>query len=116
MNFIITNKKEKENRKNLFTNRVPLPTQSESLHKKPNAIVAFHPSSFLPSVYYSLLARINLIRLFLFVFFREHNIIEYKSPDDYLGINDFYKAYGYVCFYQSDTEEEGQINPEELTS
>ena len=47
--------------------------------------------------------------------FREHNIIEYKSPDDYLGINDFYKAYGYVCFYQSDTEEEGQTDPEELT-
>ena len=31
--------------------------------------------------------------------FRKHNIIEYKSPDDYLTINDFYKVYGYCCFY-----------------
>ena len=34
--------------------------------------------------------------------FRQHNIIEYKSPEDYLSINDFYKVYGYTCFYQSD--------------
>lgn len=27
--------------------------------------------------------------------FRKYNIIEYKSPDDYLTINDFYKVYGY---------------------
>lgn len=33
--------------------------------------------------------------------FREHNIIEYKSPEDYLSINDFYKVYGYACFYQA---------------
>ena len=47
--------------------------------------------------------------------FRRHNIIEYKSPDDYLTINDFYKVYGYCCFYQSDTEEVCKILPEELT-
>ncbi len=28
--------------------------------------------------------------------FRTYNIIEYKSPDDYLSINDFYKVYGYT--------------------
>ena len=28
--------------------------------------------------------------------FRQHNIIEYKSPEDYLSINDFYKVYGYT--------------------
>ena len=43
------------------------------------------------------------------------SIIEYKSPDDYLTINDFYKVYGYCCFYQSDTEhvceiKNGRIN------
>ena len=27
--------------------------------------------------------------------FRKHNIVEYKSPEDYLTINDFYKVYGY---------------------
>ena len=30
--------------------------------------------------------------------FRKHNIIEYKSPKDYLSIDDFYKVYGYTCF------------------
>lgn len=25
--------------------------------------------------------------------FRKYNIIEYKAPDDYLSINDFYKVY-----------------------
>lgn len=33
--------------------------------------------------------------------FRRHNIIEYKSPEDSLSINDFYKVYGYACFYQA---------------
>ncbi len=36
--------------------------------------------------------------------FRKHNLIEYKSPDDYLSIDDFYKAYGYACLYQSNTD------------
>ena len=32
--------------------------------------------------------------------FREHNIIEYKSPRDYLSDDDFYKAYAYACLYK----------------
>ena len=28
--------------------------------------------------------------------FRKHNIVEYKSPTDYLSIDDFYKVYGYA--------------------
>ena len=47
--------------------------------------------------------------------FRQHNIIEYKAPDDYLSINDFYKVYGYTCFYQSNTDRIKEIDPEELT-
>lgn len=47
--------------------------------------------------------------------FRTYNIVEYKSPDDYISIEDFYKVYAYACFYQSDTERAGEINPEELT-
>ena len=47
--------------------------------------------------------------------FRTYNIIEYKSPEDYLSINDFYKVYGYACFYQSETERIGEIDPGELT-
>lgn len=47
--------------------------------------------------------------------FRKHNIIEYKSPEDYLNINDFYKVYGYTCFYQSETKRVKDIPPEEIT-
>ncbi|MDY5663624.1 MAG: 3-isopropylmalate dehydrogenase [Blautia sp.] len=46
--------------------------------------------------------------------FRKYNIIEYKSPEESLSINDFYKAYGYACFYQSDTERVMEISPENL--
>jgi hypothetical protein len=31
--------------------------------------------------------------------FRKENIVEYKSPLDYVSIGDFYKAYGYACLY-----------------
>lgn len=47
--------------------------------------------------------------------FRQHNIIEFKSPTDYVSMNDFYKVFGYTCFYQSDTGNVGEIKPEELT-
>lgn len=47
--------------------------------------------------------------------FRKYNIIEYKSPDDYLSIDDFYKVYGYTCFYKADTPAVNQIEVNELT-
>ena len=47
--------------------------------------------------------------------FRKHNIIEYKSPEDYLSVNDFYKVYGYACIYQSETDTVKQIDPEDMT-
>lgn len=47
--------------------------------------------------------------------FRGHNIIEYKSPKDHLSVNDFYKVYGYTCFYQSNTDNIREIAPEDLT-
>ncbi|MCL2833352.1 MAG: hypothetical protein FWD78_09310 [Treponema sp.] len=31
--------------------------------------------------------------------FREVNLLEYKSPDDYISVSDFYKVYGYACLY-----------------
>ncbi|MDR0785079.1 MAG: hypothetical protein LBE74_04245 [Treponema sp.] len=34
--------------------------------------------------------------------FRKDNIVEYKSPEDYLSVYDFYKVYGYACFYAAD--------------
>ena len=36
--------------------------------------------------------------------FRKYNIIEYKSPEDYISIDDFYQVYGYACFFKADTE------------
>lgn len=47
--------------------------------------------------------------------FRTYNIIEYKPPNDSLSINDFYKVYGYTCFYQSNTTAIKEIDPEEIT-
>ena len=47
--------------------------------------------------------------------FRTHNIVEYKSPDDYLSIDDFYKVYGYACFYKSDVEKVDEIKAEDIT-
>jgi hypothetical protein len=31
--------------------------------------------------------------------FRKENIVEYKSPDDYVSVADFYMVYGYACLY-----------------
>ena len=47
--------------------------------------------------------------------FRKHNIIEYKSPDDYLSIDDFYKVYGYACFYKYDISITNEIKITDLT-
>jgi len=32
--------------------------------------------------------------------FRQENIVEYKSPDDHISIDDFYKVYCYACIYK----------------
>lgn len=41
--------------------------------------------------------------------FRKYNLIEYKSPTDYLSMDDFYKGLAYVCLYKSDTGEQTQL-------
>lgn len=47
--------------------------------------------------------------------FRIHNIIEYKDPEDYISIDDFYKVIGYALFYKSDTPKVDSIKIDELT-
>ena len=42
-----------------------------------------------------------VIKKNLAVIFREINLLEYKSPDDYVSIEDFYKVYAYACLYAS---------------
>ena len=32
--------------------------------------------------------------------FRKFNVVEYKSPDDVLSIDDYYKTVGYACLYK----------------
>ena len=44
--------------------------------------------------------------------FRTYNLIEYN---DYLSVDDFYKVYGYACFYKADTGRENEIPAEEIT-
>ncbi len=46
---------------------------------------------------------------------RGHNIFEYKSPTDSLSIDDFYKAYGYTCFYKSGGEVIDEIRASDVT-
>ena len=47
--------------------------------------------------------------------FRQYNIVEYKSPEDDLNIDDFYKVYAYACIYKADTEKVDLIPATELT-
>ena len=47
--------------------------------------------------------------------FRKHNIVEYKSPTDYLSIDDFYKVNGYACFYKADTARADSIKIHDIT-
>lgn len=47
--------------------------------------------------------------------FRKYNILEYKSPDDYFSIDDFYKVYGYACFYKSNVSKTDGVKAEEIT-
>ncbi|GHT49172.1 hypothetical protein FACS1894102_3470 [Spirochaetia bacterium] len=41
-----------------------------------------------------------VIKMKIALIFLLYNVIEYKSPDDYLSIDDFYKTYAYVCLYK----------------
>ena len=47
--------------------------------------------------------------------FRGNNVLEYKSPTDYMGVDDFYKVYGYACFYKADSEEANSIAINDIT-
>ncbi len=47
--------------------------------------------------------------------FRKYNILEYKGPGDSLSVDDFYKVYGYTCFYKTDVPFVNSIPASELT-
>lgn len=47
--------------------------------------------------------------------FRTYNIIEYKSPEDSLSIDDFYKVCGYAYFYKSAAKSVDEVKVGEIT-
>ena len=47
--------------------------------------------------------------------FKEHNIIEYKGPDDSFNIDDFYKVYGYACIYKTAVSRVNEIKAQDIT-
>ncbi len=47
--------------------------------------------------------------------FRKFNVVEFKSPDDALSIDDYYKTVGYACLYKGLGETVNQIPANELT-
>lgn len=47
--------------------------------------------------------------------FRRHNILEYKSPEDHLDIDTFYKTLAYSCLYKSYGKTVDAIKAEDVT-
>ena len=47
--------------------------------------------------------------------FHRHNIVEYKSPDDYLSIDDYYKVKAYTYLYKTLAEHVDEIKVKDLT-
>ncbi len=48
-------------------------------------------------------------------FFRGHNIIEYKNPNDYFSVNDFYKIMSYAGNYQAEMGGSLSVRPDDIT-
>ena len=47
--------------------------------------------------------------------FRQHNIVEFKSPEDELSIDVFYKTQAYACLYKASGETINAIPADEVT-
>lgn len=47
--------------------------------------------------------------------FAKYNIVEYKSPKDELGIDEFFKAYAYAALFKSSGETQDSIKAEDVT-
>jgi hypothetical protein len=47
--------------------------------------------------------------------FRNHNIVEYKSPTDYFSIDNYYKILSYACLYKSESKKSNSIGIEDIT-
>lgn len=47
--------------------------------------------------------------------FKRYNILEYKSPDDEMGVDAFYKVLAYACLYKSSGERENEYKANDIT-
>ena len=47
--------------------------------------------------------------------FRGHNIVEYKSPEDHMDVDDFYKAAAYGCLYKASGQYVDERNADDIT-
>ena len=47
--------------------------------------------------------------------FRRYNIVEYKSPDDHMDIDTYYKVNGYACLFKAYGEQVDSIKAEDIT-
>ena len=47
--------------------------------------------------------------------FQKYNIVEYKSPDDSLSIDAFYKVIAYACLYKSSAPKENAYDASDIT-
>jgi len=54
------------------------------------------------------------IRKNIAAIFRKENLLEYKRPDEYVSVKDFYKVYGYACQYIQ-LEENKNVDISDLT-
>ncbi|MDE5696186.1 MAG: DUF1090 domain-containing protein [Lachnospiraceae bacterium] len=57
----------------------------------------------------------EVIRNEIGAFFLGYNIVEYKSPDDKVNIDTFYKVLSYACLYKSDTGAVDEILDTDIT-
>lgn len=47
--------------------------------------------------------------------FGQYNLMEYKSPDDEMGVDVFFKVMGYACLYKVSSEHENGYSAEDIT-
>ncbi|MHC6181204.1 hypothetical protein ACYUJ6_15355 [Clostridium sp. JNZ X4-2] len=55
------------------------------------------------------------INKFIGKIFRKYNILEYKSPTDYISIDDYYKVKAYAYLYKSLSQETNGVGIDEIT-
>jgi hypothetical protein len=108
---IKTSAYSKQNRKNVMGGQIPWhPAFVQAMQlelKEYKDILEFYPELQLTSdplrIDCVIIKKIRDIEIKknIAAIFKTWNILEYKNPNDYVSIADFYKVYGYACLYTS---------------